>query len=153
MGLKVSPNAERKPMLPEGEFGLGGEAQLNKIVARGVPTKQADGTWSPSAEEFYIDFSVQVDDPSEGRVFLNSSPFGKFNTCMADNSGSVAAIWLANLGLNVSTVEFADDADDKGNHGLLGEDPCPMKVVVNVAVEKRKDGTTNNGIKGLALLG
>ena len=153
MALKVSPDAERKPLLPDGEYGLGGEAVLNKIVARGVPTKQADGKWEPSTTEFYIDFGVQVDDPTEGRVFVNSSPFGKFNTCMGDNTGSAAPLWLANLGMNVSTIEFTDEPDDKGNHALLGADPCPLKVVVNVALEKRKDGTQANGMKGLALLG
>lgn len=150
--MKVSPGAAHKSQLPDGQYGLGGEATLNKIVARGVPVKDAGGKWSPSTSEFYIDFGVQVDDPNEGRVFLNSSPFGKFNTCMKDNSGSIAPIWLANLGLNVSTIEFADDPDDKGNYVLVGVDPCPMKVVVDVVVEKRKDGTTQNGIKGLAVL-
>ena len=153
MALKVSPDAERKPLLQTGEYGLSGEAVLNKIVARGVPTKQADGSWEASTTEFYIDFGVQVDDPAEGRVFINSSPFGKFNTCMKENTGSIAPIWLANLGLNVSTIEFADEPDDKGNHPLLGDDPCPLKVVVNVGVQKRKGGDEQNELKGLALLG
>jgi hypothetical protein len=156
MGMKVAPDADRKPLLKEGEYGLGGEAVLNSIKARGVMEKQPDGSWAASTTDFYIDFGVQVDDADQGRVFLNTGGMGKFHTRMASSSGSMAPLFLANLGLNSATVEFDENADEKGNHALLGENPCPMKVVVTVAVDKYKDKSgeqvEKNSIKSIAAL-
>ena len=52
----------------------------------------------------------------------------------------------------------ADEADERGNHALLGPNPCPCKVVADIGVDRyKKKGSDveneNNFIKSIARLG
>jgi hypothetical protein len=146
MALKVSPTAGNKPVLAEGEYGAGGEAELTRIVARQVPVKAGN----PPSGEYFCSFNGHVDDPNMGRVFFQSEPFGKFKTTMAQNSGSVLPTFLSQLGLSADAIEFADEADENGNHALLGPNPCPMKVVVRLGLDRNGDRNVIQNIMRLA---
>lgn len=146
MPIGVDPDSDKRPLLPEGEYGFGGEATLLAIVARPVPGDRNEGL-------YYMDLNVQVDDAEQGRVFLHTTPFGAHNTQLGKGAGSIAKVLLASLGLPADT-QFEDAPDEKGNHQLQGPSPAGSKVVVGVAVEKyKKNGVeqSQNVVKSIAL--
>lgn len=150
MPLGINPDSDKPAVLPAGQVGLGGEASLVSICARKVPGENSEG--------YYVDFNVQVDTPDMGRLFLHSQPFGDFHTQTGRTmTPSFAKAFLASVGVSPESVQFADEPDDKGNYALLGQNPCPMKVVVDVALDTYKDKQGNtksrNGIKSIARLG
>jgi len=151
MPIGIGPDSDKRPLLAEGVVGKGGEAELKSISARALPGANNAGL-------YYIDFEVQVDDPQQGRLFVHSAAFGAFNAQTADGSKSINKVLLAGVGLDWRTVQFADEADERGNHALLGPNPCPCKVVVDVGVDRyKKKGSDveneSNFIKSIARLG
>jgi len=159
--VKVSPGAEKKPLLTAGRYGAQGEAQLTDIYCRRIPRTNAEKAEDPNDEtserRYYVDFPVTVDDPDQGRVFVHANAMGGFHTQIEENTGSMAPIWLASLGINPDHADFEDVADEKGNHKLIGaEGMFPMKVVVDVGVREYKasDGTKvqQNFLKGIVPL-
>jgi hypothetical protein len=155
MPLSIQPDSDKPAILPEGQVGLGGEAELISITARKVPLKKDAPEQEVADAPYFVDFAVQVDTPDLGRLFVHSDPYGPNNTQMSRNAqGSMAKPFAAGVGLDAGQMTFADEADDKGNHALIGPNPCPCKVVVGVTVRKGKgENADRNGIKSLARLG
>lgn len=148
MPIGLHPDSDKRPILPAGRYGTGGEAEATSISARKVPGENSTG--------YFVDVNVQVDHPTQGRIFIHTQPFGPFNTQMGEGAGSMAKAVMSGLGLNPAQVQFADEPDDKGNHALIGPNPCPCKVVVDVNLDtyKNKQGeqVERNSIKGLGRL-
>lgn len=148
MPIGINPDSDKPAILQAGQYGLGGEAELTAIVARKVPN--GDG--------YYVDFNVQVDTPDMGRLFVHSQPFGPFHTQTGRSAqASFAKAFMVAIGLDPMAT-FADEPDDKENHALLGPNPCPMKVVIDVTYDTytdKKSGETKarNGIKSITKLG
>lgn len=141
MPISLHPDSDKKPLLPAGRYGLGGEAELTRIALR------------KAGDVHYISFNCQIDDPSQGRVFADSAAYGQHNTQVGPGAASLAKTLLANLGLNPAEVTFADEADENGNHALLGPNPCPCKVVVDLVVQtNRKTGEERNQLANIGRL-
>lgn len=142
MPISLHPDCDKKAILPAGRYGLGGEAELTRITLR------------KAGDTRYVSFNVQIDDPNLGRVFAESSPWGQHHTGIdKSTTPSLVKVFLANLGLDPNTTNFADESDENGNYALLGPNPCPCKVVVDLTVyHNKKSGEERNQLANIARL-
>lgn len=137
MVLGIDPNSDKRPILPEGVYGNGGEAELTRISAQIVPKSD------PPA--YYVAFNVKVS--HEGSTqFVEGNAFDPANTRIGGNAGSVVKTFCAQLGLNPDTIQFDEQPEDPDatvkRYPMLGADPCPMKVIVDVGTNTWKDKAT-----------
>lgn len=148
MAIQADEKCGDKPILKDGAtYGLQGEAKLTTVSARKVLNK------GEPTGDYYLNLGVEVDDPQQGKVFLNTGPYGKFNTQLGAGAGSKARIFLANLGLDPN-MAFDDEAEDEfGNSPPIGPElPLPMQVVVVPSVREGKDGNVYMNIADIKSL-
>lgn len=137
MALGIDPNADKRPILPEGTYGEQGEVELTRICAQQVPKSDPP--------QHYVAFTVKVSSP-EGVQFIDGNAFDPCNTRIGPNTGSVVRSFAAQLGLNADDLQFDEQPEDMEatvkRHALLGHDPCPMKVIVDIGLNTWKDKAT-----------
>lgn len=146
MSLKPSARADERQIIPAGQHGLAGEAELVRIVARPIPWEKRERDQGKDPW-YYVDFRVQVD-TEQGRMFVSTSPI---NCAMYAEAGGICNATLRALGINPESVEFSEQADENNNHALISEHlSLPAKVVIEVKHTVSKDRTYAD-IKNLAL--
>lgn len=138
MPIQIDPNSDKKPLLPEGRYGEQGEAELMGLHIQ-----------HPYNEEgFFLPMPVRVSHPEFGTIFVEfSGKDGKQpNTRLGVNQNSVVKTMVANIGLNADQLSWSDTPEDPEarvkRYPLLGADPCPLKVIVDVGVMTWKDRDT-----------
>lgn len=138
-GFFIAPDSDQTLVLEPGEIGGDGSCEITKVAGRALPGEQ-------NAGKFYVSIGVAYESPEHGRVFLETSPFGPFNTQTGSRTGSKLIQFLGQLGLE---PVFATEADEQGNYAYAGAgSPVGMKVWVKVGVEKRK-GVRRNVIENI----
>lgn len=147
MPLTFDDDAGKEQILETGEYGANEDANILSIVARNVPGDQEK---NPNLKGvFYEDICVVVEHPDMGRVFVHTSPYGRNNTQLGENTGSKGPTFNAQLG--IGSPEFADEPDEKGNHALIGESMENVPVIVQVKKNIGKDGVARNEIANIFL--
>lgn len=151
--LFVAPDAAEESFLDEGTYGVEGEARCFNVVARPIKGDSNKG-------QFYVDMPCRVDHPERGRVWVRVDPYSAFHTNLRPKSGSVAGEFLAGIGLSVDTARFSRTPDEKGNHPLIGANPCGeqgMKVEINVGLREYTDKSgkkrKSNYLKSIKAIG